>query len=167
MAIKYGESRNIALSIVYYIEECLVSSGINEELATDDQYNVVKGYKNAYNEKIPVISVRNGIKIPTFGEIGSVTTQKNNLIYIDLFARDEAGKSDMRDWLMSILVLGCDYFQHSAETGGEIEKFVDGKVIITNMEESSIKLNIDKSQLDIHDRYRVLITLDATTGKVS
>ena len=161
MSIIYKESRNICLSIIYYIEAELLADGLNTE------YEVMKSFKNVYDTELPVICVRNGIRIPSTGEIGSVNTVKNNNIHIDIFAKDGAGKSDMRDWLISVLESGCDYYTNVADNDGEIAKTLAGKLVINNIEESPINLNTDKSKLADHDKHRTLITITATTGKVS
>ena len=159
MATVYKKSRNVAASIYYHIKQELIEDGLTS-------WTILKGFKRAYTTQMPVIAIRNGTDIYNSAEIGSTRVVKNHTIFIDIFARDETEKFDVKDWLFDVVRDGCDFYEHTAETDGVIEKIVNGKLIVLNVREQEIKTGDEKSVYAEHDKHRYLLILTVTTGEV-
>lgn len=160
MSIIFKISKNITASLIYHIEQELITDGLNST------WTVLPDFKRAYSTVLPVITVRNGIMNSTFAEIGSTNVTKYFIIAIDIFARNDNERFEIKDWLFDALRNGCDFFEHTAETDGEIQRILNGKIITLSLDEEQINVNTDLSNLVEHDRYRYRLNLTVTTGRV-
>lgn len=160
MAITYLETNNILASIYYFVSAQMLADGLS--------WSIIYGFKKAYDETLPVIAIRSKLKSPGIGEIGSKLTTKDHAVYIDIFAIDGDEKNNMKDYLASILIDGCDYNTYVIDDDGvPVATTTSDKVEILSITEEDINLNTDKSQLDIHDRYRFRLNLVASIGRMS
>lgn len=160
MAITYRKTNNILASIYYFITAQLTADGLT--------WNLIYGFKKTYSTTLPVIAIRAVIKELVFAEIGSTSTTKDYSIYIDIFASDDDEKNNIKDWLTETIIDGCAYNTYVIGNDGvPVATATSKNIIITSLSEEAINLNTDKSQLDIHDRYRFRLNLTVTTGEVS
>jgi len=159
MSTTYNQSNNIKTSLYYFIATQLIADGLS--------YNLIMGFENAYSVTLPVIAIRSRIKNLIFAEIGSTKTTKDHTIMIDIFARSEDEKNDMKDWLTDILINGCDYNTYVIGDDREpIETETDYKIIVKSINEENINFNSDLSGLSEHDKYRYRLNLAVTTNEV-
>jgi len=160
MSITYRKTNNILASLYYFIQAQLTADGLD--------WGLIYGFKKVYGTTLPVIAIRAVIKELIFAEIGSTSTTKDYSIYIDIFASDDDEKNDIKDWLTDTIIDGCDFNTYViGDDGVPVSTPTSKNIIITSLAEEAINLNTDKSQLDIHDRYRIRLNLTVTTGEVS
>jgi len=163
----YRISRNIEASLVKYIEEEL-------EDAEWTNITVVKGFNNAITTSMTansaIISIRVGPTDPKKIEVGSNNIVKNIQVLIDLFCSDDGQRLDLKDFLVDVLKEGCTYYLWEKELVGREYQYktptANGNINVISIKENPIDFDTDKSKLEVHDRYRHLITLEVTTGKV-
>ncbi len=153
----YRQSRNFEISTKDFIETEIASAFSN--------VNVYRGWAEVSGNNLPCITVRLGeTEHPRVG-VGSFATRREVTLLIDLFATDDGQRLDVKDFLISILKKSWDYEEYTV-TGGSSSSVVDGKIICVGISDTEVNLGTDKSQLDKVDRYRHLITLVVTNGKV-
>jgi len=160
----YRVSRNLEATLVQYIEESLTEGGWSN-------VEVVKGFKLVYDSKIggnnnsAIISVRLNTTSHKRVEVGSNSTKRKALILIDIFAANDGQRLDLKDFLVDELKGGCIYYEYIV--GAAVNnKTANGRIRVLEMEDMPIDFGTDKSAMDPHDRFRHLITIEATTGKV-
>jgi hypothetical protein len=155
----YRESRNLEASTIQRIETIL----------TDNNYSgveVVKTLSKAYDTTLPVICVRVGDTIHSGAELGTHLTQRKPLILIDVFANSDGQKLDLKDLLISGLKSGFVYYNYVIVDGAVSTKTADGRVVIESIIDTPVDLGVNKSDLDLHDRYRWLISLHCSKTKL-
>ena len=155
---KYRPTRNIEASLIDYIRVKLEESNwLN--------INVEKSFVRAYKVQLPVILVRVSTTTYTRLEIGNNSMLRNPLIFIDIFGSDEGNKLDLKDWLIETLKNGFPYYEYTIEKqedGGKVvRKDKKGYVSVRSITETEIFAGVDKSTLDEHDRFRMLLTISA------
>ena len=166
----YRETRNIIKSCIEIIKTILSENNY-------DNANVVRTFKQVYDipfdpqEKTVVICVRVGITVYDSAEVGSHLLQRKPMVLLDLFCSSGGQLEDLRDLLISNLKYGFDY-QEYVLRGGETTDATyeghatNGKIIVNTITETEVNLMEDRSDLDIHDRYRSLITLNCIKSSV-
>lgn len=160
MAVIYGNTNNILESIYSFIEAQLLADSLTYALNME--------FKRAYDTALPVIIIQGDDSALVYAEIGDTLTTKECSVNIDIFARNNIEKNNIKDWIIEKILAGCDYKTYvTDEDGVAVGTATDYKVIVLKVTQSSIKLNVDKSQLDEHDKYRYKINLVVTNGKVS
>ena len=160
----YRPSRNIEASTIETIETIL----------SDNSYTgvtVVLGVKKVYNIPLDpkqhnaIICVRAGLSIHEGIELGSFTTRRKPLILIDIFATSDGQRLDLKDLLIANLKSGWNYTEYlitdaTASADASVgTRTVNGKLRVERIEDTPLNFGFDKSQLDIHDKYRHLISL--------
>lgn len=149
----YRQSRNI--------EGCTIER--IETILTDNNYtgvNVEKSFARVYSVSIPVICVRVGDTIHTGVEVGSNTTIRKPLILIDVFANSDGQRLDLKDLLITNLKTGWVYNEFVIVSGEVSTRTDNGRITVLSMVDSIINLGVDKSNLDVHDKFRHLISLN-------
>lgn len=155
----YRQSRNIEATCIERIETIL----------TDNNYtgvNVEKSFARVYSIDLPVICVRVGDTIHSGVEIGSHLTKRKPLILIDVFANSDGQRLDLSNLLVSNLKQGFDYVEYVIVNGEISTRTTNGRIIVESIDDHSVDLGVDKSQLDVHDRYRHLITIHASKSSL-
>jgi len=163
MAGKYRHTRNIEASLIDFIKIKLEEDGWKS-------INVEKSFARVYKLQLPVIL----IKVPTTNyeklEVGSNIILRNPVIYIEIFGSDDGNKLDLKDWVIDTIKNGFDYYEYTIEKqedGGKVtRKDKVGYVFIRRITETEVNLGVDKSSLDEHDRYRTLLTINATLNYI-
>lgn len=154
----YRESRNIEISTKDFIIASLTSAGWTN-------VNTYLGWEEVSGTNLPAITIRSGITNHDRVEVGGFSTIRQVTLLIDVFAKNEGQKLDLKDFLISILKKSWTYNEYTITN--HVSTHVDnGEIICLNINETPVNLDSDKSNLDIVDRYRSLITLIVTTGEV-
>jgi len=154
----YRISRNIEASIIDYLKsEFITDWGSN---------NVEKTFTRIYDIEVPSICIRVGNTNHTRAEIGENSTIRNVQVLIDIFASSDGQRLDIKDWLIDKIKSGFVYYDYVINNGVVQTKTADGRLRVTNIEDTTINFDTDKNELDIHDRYRHLITLTISLGRI-
>ena len=151
-------SRNIEWSLYLFISENLTSDWNNVK--------VVKGFKDAYKTTLPVIAIRLGDTNYESVEIGSDDYRREASFYIDIFAKNDGQKLDLKDYIIDLLKGGCPYYEMDTAVDNSL-KTETGRIKIKDIRDTNIKFDVDKSNIvDVHDRYRSQINFKVSIGKV-
>jgi len=156
---EYRISRNIEATLIQYIEAELVTASWNN-------VTVEKSFSKVYDINLPVICVRLKDTVHNKSEIGTESTHRNATVFIDVFARDDGGRLDLKDFLVSILKRGCPYYEYTIANGSIQDKTQNGRLRVTNLTDTMVDLGFDKADLAVHDRYRHLLTLTISLGRL-
>jgi len=154
----YRTSRNLEASVIQYIEDQLVEDWTNVA--------VEKTFTNIDISSLPAICVRIGITEHTRAEIGETSTYRTANILIDIFAKNDGQKLDLKDWLIIKLKSGLPYYEYIINNGQIQDKTQNGRINVLNIDDVPVDFDIDKEKLDVMDRYRWLITLSVSLGRI-
>jgi hypothetical protein len=154
----YRITRNIEASFIEAIQTLVNAdwTGVTVE----------KSFARVYDIKVPVICVRAGIATHDKVEIGGTATRREPQIFIDIFASDDGNKLDMKDYLIEKLKAGVTYKTYVITNGAVASRTTAGKLNVLKIDEKPIEFDTDRDKLDIHDRFRYLLILTVSTGKV-
>jgi len=160
----YRISRNIEKSTI---------DRINTILAENNWLGIAveKTFARIYEISCPSVCIRTGETAHKFIEVGTDATQREVQIFIDIFASNEGQMLDLKDTLVECLKHGWDYFEYNVKREAGQDAVYDskarcGRLGIVSFTEAPVNFNIPKSDLDIHDRHRWLITITAKYSKV-
>ena len=155
----YRISRNLEASIIDFITAQTLASGW--------VVNVEKSYARVYelDASTATICVRLGDTVHDKAEIGTNSTVRTPQIFIDLFCTNDGQRLDLKDFLISELKSGLTYYEYTIIGGAVDTKTQNGRIRVLNIADTLVNSEIERSNLDIHDRYRHLITLDISLGK--
>ncbi len=155
---EYRQSRNIEISTKDYITAVVNASWSN--------VRVLRSFSDVKDDNLPAICIRLGN--PTShntNEVGSTSTIRTSTLLIDIFSTDDGNRLDLKDFLIEKLKGEWDYKKYTI-TNKVSSNIVDGKIKRITITDTEVSPSQDKSQLAKVDRYRHLITLTVTTGKV-
>ena len=155
----YRISRNLEASLIDYIKEELISASWNN-VSTE------KSFAKIYDISLPSICVRLSDTTHDHAEVGTDATIRTPLIILDIFAKDDGGRLDIKDFLVSILKSGCPYYEYTITNGAIQSKVQNGNIRVINITDTVVNLGIDKADLDVHDRYRHNLALSVSLGRV-
>jgi hypothetical protein len=153
MASYFRLSRNIELSTLEFL-----TTNLNADWSG---VTVIKTFKDAYDTGIPVpivcarLASANNARL----ELGSTTLDNRYLIIVDVFARSDAQRIDISDYVVDKLRLGWTYKAYSHVSGdkSQIIGTADGRVFVTDWLED---MKIDYGEnADPKDRYRQTISI--------
>ncbi|RLE64490.1 MAG: hypothetical protein DRJ38_05450 [Thermoprotei archaeon] len=153
----YRESRNIEISTKDYIKTQINASWTG--------INVFRSFGEVTNNNLPAICVRLGKTLHDNVEIGAPSTIRTATIFVDIFANDDGQRLDLKDFLIEKLKGEWDYHEYTVNNGVSSD-IINGKIRRVALSETEVSPAKDKSQLSKVDRYRHLITVTVTTGKV-
>ena len=154
----YRISRNIEASFVDYLKE---------NLQTDWNIDrVEKTFARIYSIQLPSVCIRVGDTIHSKAQIGDNSTIRNVHVLIDIFATDDGLRLDIKDYIIEIIKNGIDYYEYEIENGQIKNKIKNGRIRASVIDETPVNFGTDKNNLDIHDRYRHLLDLTISLGKV-
>lgn len=154
----YRHTRAIEASIIEFLRDriSLHFSGVSIE----------KSFSRIYEIALPSLWVRVGTTSHPRVEIGGNSTKREPQVLIDIFGSNEGNKLDLKDCLIAELKNGMPYYDYEIEQGQIKTKTQNGRITILTMNDTPINFTEDRDTLDIHDRYRHLITLSVSIGKV-
>ena len=149
----FTESRNVELSTLYFLE-----TNLNTDWSGT---TVVKTLKQAYASDIdlPIVCVSLDDTATNRLEIGSKTLDNRYLLGIDIFARSNAQRLDMADYIKSKLKDGWVHYDHGHESGDRstLTRTANGRDWVT---EFITDTRVDfGDQADVKDRYRQTISV--------
>ena len=156
----YRQTRNCESSTIERIQAILTANSYTN-------VSVEKVFARVYDipldskEGNAVICVRVSDTTHSHVEAGSHLTSRHPLIIIDVFATNDGQKLDLKDLLITNLKSGYTYNEFVIVNGIVDSRTANGRIEITEFDDTPVSLDIDKSILDIHDRYRHRITLHA------
>ena len=154
----YRISRNIEASFIDYLKEKLqIDWNIKR---------IEKTFTRIYSIELPSVCVRVGDTSHSKIEIGSNSTIREVPVLIDIFASGDGQRLDMKDYIIEKIKNGLNYYEYEIENGQVKHKIQNGRIRILNINESLINFGTDKQNLDIHDRYRHLIDLTISLGRI-
>ena len=157
----YQISRNIESSIIDHIRQLLIDGHwLN--------ISVEKVFAKIYSlpEKVPGICVLGGDTVHKKAEISTNSTERIPNVMIHIFATDDGMRLDLKDYLVGELKHGIPFYKYVIEKGAGKTKTADGRLRTMFITERELNKGVDKSLLDTHDRYRQLISLTLSTGKI-
>jgi len=154
----YRISRNIEASFVDYLKENLqIDWNINR---------VEKTFARIYSIELPSVCIRVGDTIHTKAQIGDDSTIRNVHVLIDIFTNSDGQRLDMKDYIIKKIKNGLDYYEYEIENGQVKTKTQNGRIRVLTIDETPINFGTDKNDLDVHDRFRHLLDLTISLGKV-
>ena len=155
----YNLSRGIEASIIDYITARLVAGGWTG-------INVEKSFRRVYDQPLPCICVRCGVTEHEKVEIGANSTTRTPQVLIDIFAENDGQRLDLKDFLIDELKGGMTYYTYVISSGSIQSKTEDGRISVRTISDDPLNFDLDKNVLDVHDRYRHLLTFGISLGKV-
>ena len=154
----YRRTRNLEASLIDYIIAQLAS-------ASWTGIGVVKGFEEAYGLNLPVIAVRSESSVVNHGEIGDNAEVRDYQVLINIFATSDGQRLDLKDFLIDILKVGCAYYEYKTKKSLDGRSTIvdtktqNGRIRITKIGDTSVKFDVEKDKLVVHDRYRHLLSL--------
>ncbi|KKK83261.1 hypothetical protein LCGC14_2795160 [marine sediment metagenome] len=149
--------------MVEYIQAQLTAGGWND-VTTE------KTFSEVYTLTLPVICVRAQDTDHYKIEIGSESTVRSAMVLIDIFALNDGQRLDLKDFLVSVLKGGCPYYEFITVRSGRNSsvgtRTLNGRIRVTDIDDTPIDFEVQKSDLDKHDRHRHRLTLEISTGQV-
>lgn len=155
---QYRASRNIEASFIDYLKT---------HLQTDWNIDrVEKSFSRIYSIELPSVCIRTRDVVFSKIEVGSDSLVREAPILIDLFCTSDGQKLDLLDYIISKVKGGIPYYLYEIEDGQVKTKTQNGRIRVLTIDTTYINFDTDKSDLDVHDRFRALITLTISLGKV-
>ena len=155
MASWFRVSRNIELSLLYYIETSLNAdwTGIT----------VVKTFKKAYHKDtaLPIVCIRLSDTSATRQEVGSDTLDSRYLLILDIFSTSDGQRLDLADYIKDKLKNGWIHYDHSHASGDNttLTRIANGRDMVTEFT-SDTKIEFGEN-VDERDQYRHTISVRA------
>ena len=154
----YRKSRSIEASIIDYL---------NTELSASwSGINVAKTFAEVYTVSTPSVCIRVGSTDHTRAEVGDDATIRRSQVLIDIFASSDGQRLDIKDFIIEKIKGGCIYYDYVIADGAVQSKTANGRIRVFIMSEEGVDFNTEKSTLDPHDRFRHLISLEVSLGRI-
>ena len=147
----YRTSRNIEASIIDYLKTHFDSDWQN--------VSVEQTFSKIYDISLPSICININTTSYRKAELGGDSLIREVQVLINIFCTSDGQKEDFCDYIVDKIKGGCPYYKYVIAGGAVDSKTADGRIRFTGIEVTPIDLDTDKSRLDVHDRYRALITL--------
>lgn len=150
----FNISRNIELSLLYYIE-----TNFNTDWSG---VTVLKSFKNVYAKdiNIPIVCVELIDTITTRREIGTTTLEERYIISTHLFCRSNGQRLDFASYLKDKLSTGWSHYDHSHASGdnSNLVRTANGRDFVTNfITDSKIEFS---ENIDPKDKFRHNIVVE-------
>lgn len=123
----FSKTRNAELSIIQHIEERINASWTG--------VSVVKSFVNAYEKKVPVISVELLSEDNFRSEIGNSDFRQRFNFIISIFANSDGQRLDLADFILNSIKDGCKYYEYSKESGNnnQLVKTENGRMTLVRV----------------------------------
>ena len=154
----YRQSRDIEASLIDYLTTELSASWSN--------ILVEKTFARIYDISLPSVCIRVGDTTHAKAEIGGDSTIRTVQVFIDIFANSDGQRLDIKDFIVEKIKGGMIYYDYVISGGSVQSKTANGRIRVTSIEDSGVNFETDREKLDPHDRYRTLITLSVSLGRV-
>ena len=160
----YRPSREIEYSLIQFLTEYFK----NENWTN---VTIEKTFNRAYSQAMKmdtgaaVICVRCSSTNRKRFELGNDNLLRSQLVLIDVFATSDGQRMDLVDFIIDTIKGGFPYLEVQTEKAQVTSEIETGRVTINSIDDVPVNFNTDKSNLDLSDRFRHLITLSVSTGK--
>ncbi len=161
----YRISRNIESSIIEFIQSELSSAGWTN-ITVEKTFSRIYGIPVETFQKQAAICVRLEDTQHQQAEIGETSTNRFPLVLIDIFATSDGQRLDLKDFLVQIFKKGLPYFEYQTSGNTITSRIQNGRIRVTKIDDVPVSFGVDKSSLEVHDRYRHLLTLETSLGRV-
>jgi len=161
----YRVSRNFEASFIQYIEAELLSAGWTK-ITVEKSFSKVYGIPVSTFQQTGVICVRLGDTVHDTAQVGDSSTIRRPNLLIDIFASNDGQRLDLKDFLVSILKGGLPYYEYTVSGNSITDKTQNGRIRVTNIDDTEVNLTTDKSLLAVHDRFRHLISVTTNFGRI-
>jgi hypothetical protein len=161
----YRISRNIEASLIEYIVAQLAVAGWNN-INVEKTFARVYGLQMDENKGTAAICVRASDTNRKRVEIGDDAVVRSELVLIDVFATSDGQRLDLVDFLGDILKHGCPYYEHTVTNGVNTVHTQNGRIRVLTMDDKPVNFSVEKSALEVQDRYRHLLSLTVSLGRV-
>lgn len=159
MSTTHKKTANVLQSLISFV---------NTKIATEfSGVTVLSSFAEVYDQTLPVICVRLGNTTYEKAEIGGDSLIREINAFIDIFATDDINAMNMKDLLISNLKDGFVYNEYVTSGNTFVSTTANGRVRVLDLEDYSISFDSDsRNELDIHDRYRWIIILKMSLGRI-
>ncbi len=154
----YRISRNLEASIIDYIRTEITGAWSN--------IGIEKTFARNYDIELPSICIRVGVTTHEKVEIGADATIRTPIVLLDIFATSDGQRLDIKDFLIEKLKSGLPYYDYIISNGTITSKTANGRIRVLDIDDTPIDFDADKETLDVRDRYRHLLTLSISLGRV-
>ena len=155
---QYRISRAIEASLIDFLKSILEVNWTN--------VTVEKTFSRVYNQTPPTVCVRVGDTTHLWAEIGNTNTRREAQVLIDLFCTSDGQRLDLKDFIIENIKKGSIYYDYVISGGSVHSKTANGRIRVKEIRDVPVDFNIDKNELEPQDRYRHLITLIISLGKI-
>lgn len=156
--VTYGVSLNIEASIIDYLTSALAVDWSNVSIG--------KNFERVYELSLPCICIRTNVTMHEKLQLGSYVTVRDTNVLMDIFATNDIERANLKDYLITKIKGTIPYYEYVIEDGAVDTKTQDGYLTVTNIDDSPINFTDDKTKMDIHDKYRHVITIKLISNKV-
>jgi len=160
----YRITRNLEASIIQFLETNLNNDWGNIEVVKT--FSKVKEIQFSEKDKTACVCVRVGTSDHTRVGIGGNSTRREAQVLLDIFASNDGQRLDLKDYIISKVKSGLLYYEYVISNGSIHSKTANGRITVLNIDDAPVDFDVDKDALDVHDRYRHLISLNVSIGKV-
>jgi len=154
-------ARNLEASIIEHLKDHLAIAQW-DDVIIEKSFSRIYGLQMSENSKQAAICVRASDTNRKRIEIGSDAMLRSQLILLDVFATSDGQRLDLVDFLGSILIGGIPYYNYNIFNGVVMERVQHGVIRVLTLEDKPVQFGVDKSSLDVQDRYRHLISLSCS-----
>lgn len=161
----FRTSRNLEASLIDHLRDNFVLENWTD-IVIEKSFARVMTMPFNNETKTAVLCVRASDTHRTKVEIGTESTKRDELVLIDVFASSDGQRLDLVDFIGDILQGGFPYYEYQIDNSNVISRVQSGRCRVTTLDDKPVNFNIEKSAMDVHDRYRHLISLSISLGKV-
>lgn len=154
----YRPSRNIESSLIDHLRDHFTSADW-DNIIIEKSFSRIYGLQMDENKSQAAVCVRASDTNRKRAEIGTDSVLRSELVLIDVFATSDGQRLDLVDFLGSILIGGVPYYEYEVTNGVVATKTQNGRIRVLTMDDKPVNFGIDKSALEVQDRYRHLISL--------
>ena len=162
---QYRPSRNIESSVIDFLRDKFTSAGWNN-INIEKSFSRIYGLQMDENKGQAAICVRASDTNRKRAEIGSDSVLRSELVLIDVFATSDGQRLDLVDFIGSVLIGGVPYYEYEVTNGVVTTKSQNGRIRVLTLDDKPVNFGIDKSALEVQDRYRHLISATISMSKL-
>jgi hypothetical protein len=160
----YRPSRNLEFSLIRFLTDYFANDNWNN-VTIEKTFNRAYTHAMKLDNGSAVICIRCSSTNRKRFEIGNDNLLRSQLILVDIFATSDGQRMDLVDFIIDTIKVGFPYLEVQTDKAQVVSEIETGRVTINSIDDSPINFNTDKSNLDLADRFRHLISLNVSTGK--
>jgi hypothetical protein len=160
----YRITRNFEASIIDFLNAQFESGWGN--ITVEKTFKRIYGLQMDVNKQEAAICVRALNSNLPKAEIGTNAITRTCLIVIDIFATSDGQREDLKDFIIDEIKSGCPFYQYVISNGTIVSKTQCGRIRVLKIDDAPVNFNTDKSSLAVADRYRHILSLTVSTGKI-